>query len=145
MTAQSMLTALPEITEQYASVGLATQEIHMAQFAAKVSTAHLFSLSGQCLHCKIFLFFLPQQFQYQRLNVQQTETVQAGNPVCKKNAKIPARPYLLVPAMQSAQFTTHFPSEQCPAPAYQVTLAKEMSVVRKSVSKKAQIAYLLKG
>ena len=36
-TAQSMPTARPEITEQYASVGLATQEIHMAQFAAKVS------------------------------------------------------------------------------------------------------------
>ena len=37
-TAQLMPTAQPEITEQYASVGLATREIHMAQFAAKVSS-----------------------------------------------------------------------------------------------------------
>ena len=36
MSAQSMLTVQQEITEQYASVGLATQEIHMAQFAVKV-------------------------------------------------------------------------------------------------------------
>ena len=36
-TAQSMPIVRPEITEQYASVGLATREIHMAQFAAKVS------------------------------------------------------------------------------------------------------------
>ena len=41
-TAQSMLTAQPEITEQYASVGLATQEIHMAQFAAKVRSKSFF-------------------------------------------------------------------------------------------------------
>ena len=35
-TAQSMLTAQPEGTKQYVSVELATQEIHMAQFATKV-------------------------------------------------------------------------------------------------------------
>ena len=40
-TAQSMLTAQPETTEQYASVGLATQEILTAQFAAKVSNKTL--------------------------------------------------------------------------------------------------------
>ena len=35
--APSTLTARPEITEPFASVDLATQEIHTAQFAAKVS------------------------------------------------------------------------------------------------------------
>ena len=35
--APSTLTARPEITEPFVSVDLATQEIHTAQFAAKVS------------------------------------------------------------------------------------------------------------
>ena len=35
--APSTLTAQPEITEPFVSVDLATQEIHTAQFAAKVS------------------------------------------------------------------------------------------------------------
>ena len=136
-TAQSMLTAQPETTEQYASVGLATQEILMAQFAAKVSNKTLNSrFMFLPSHFKPSIFSV-QQFQYQRLNVQQTETVPAGSPVCRKNVKIPAWLYLLVPAMQSALFTTHFLSEQCPVPAYQVTQGKEMSAVRKSVSTKS--------
>ena len=45
-TAQSMPTARPEITEQYASVGLATLEIHMAQFATKVSLKSLIFTFG---------------------------------------------------------------------------------------------------
>jgi hypothetical protein len=65
-TAQLMLTARLEITEQYASVGLATQEIHTAQFAAKLN--------------------------YQRSNVQQTGTAPADNPACKRNAKTHAWP-----------------------------------------------------
>ena len=131
-TAQSMLTAQPEITELYASVGLATQEIHTAQFAAKVSTKTLF-FDNLGIFFKTILSV--QQFRYQRLNVQQTKTALAGKPVCRKNAKIPARQYLPVPATQNAQFTTPFHSELCPAPAYQGTQEKEMSAVRKSVSK----------
>ena len=140
-TAQSMLTAQPEITELYASVGLATQEIHTAQFAAKVSTKTLF-LDNLGIFSKPF--FLLQQFRYQRLNVQQTKTALAGKPVCRKNAKIPARQYLPVPAMQNAQFTTPFHSELCPAPAYQGTQEKEMSAVRKSVSNKLK-SWVSKG
>ena len=52
-TAQSMLTAQPETTEQYASVGLATQETLTAQFAAKVSNKTL----------NLFLMFLATYFK----------------------------------------------------------------------------------
>ena len=45
-SAQLMLTARLEITEQYASVGLATLEIHMAQFATKVSLKSLIFIFG---------------------------------------------------------------------------------------------------
>ena len=58
-TAQSMPTARPEITEQYASVGLATLEIHMAQFATKVSLKSLiFTFGALGLTLFFFLLFL---------------------------------------------------------------------------------------
>ena len=75
--------------------------------------------------------FLFAQYQNPRLSVQQTGTVQADNPACRRNAKTLAWPYPHAPPMQIAQFTTHFHSEQCLAPAYQVILVKVMSAVRK--------------
>ena len=132
MTAQSMLTALPEITEQYASVGLATPEIHMALFVAKVRPIILFDcLRG--LSCNP-LFILHPQYRYQRLNVQQTKTVPVERHAYRRNVRIPVRPYHHVLPMLSAQFITPFPWEQCLAPVCQVLLAKAMSAVKKYVS-----------